>query len=218
VVITSGLLRALQGKGIEDIAEIQYSDHKVLAHEYFSINGAGSGSALAGEQAEDVLFPELFFLTNDSWALLRAMANGRGYPLLLLNRYSKGILYVWTMPENFNDLYRLPQSATSTLKNYIMADFPIRLDAPAKVALFAYDNNTCIVESFLPVACDARVTVAPEFTKLRNLASGEVLTIPAPSAEGDRRGGRGDPRGGARRASFSVHLLPHSYAPFIAEP
>ena len=41
VVITSGLLHALQGKGIEDIAEIQYSDHKVLAHEYSSIDRRG---------------------------------------------------------------------------------------------------------------------------------------------------------------------------------
>ena len=130
VVITSGLLRALQDKGIEDIAEIQYSDHKVLSHEYSSIFGAGNGSALAAEKEEDVLFPEIFFLTNDSWALLRAMANGRGYPLLLLNRYGKGILYVWTMPENFNDLYRLPQSAISTVKNYVMPGFPIRLDGP----------------------------------------------------------------------------------------
>ena len=83
--------------------------------------------------------------------LLRAMANGRGYPLLLLNRYGKeGVLYVWTMPENFNDLYRMPQSAISTVKNYVMAGFPVRLDGPDHVALFAYDNNTCIVESFLP--------------------------------------------------------------------
>ena len=34
VVITSGLLRALQGKGIEDIVELQYTDRKILAHEY----------------------------------------------------------------------------------------------------------------------------------------------------------------------------------------
>ena len=36
------------------------------------------------------------------------MANGSGYPLLLMDRYSKGMLYVWTIPDNFNDLYRLP--------------------------------------------------------------------------------------------------------------
>jgi hypothetical protein len=216
VVITSGLLHALQDKGIEDIAEIQYSDHKVLAHEYASISGAGNGTALAAEKEQDVLFPEIFFLTNDSWALLRAMANGRGYPLLLMNHYGKqGLLYVWTIPENFNDLYLMPQSAISTLKNYVMAGFPIRMDGPDHVALFAYDNNTCVVESYLPSACDVKVTVAPEFTKLRDLVTGEVISVQAPPAAAGR--GRGGPQGGARRAVFNVHLLPHSYGAFAAE-
>jgi len=215
VVITSGLLHALQGKGIEDIAEIYYSDHKILAHAYGSITGAGSGSALAADKEEDVLFPEVIFLTNDSWALLRAMANGKGYPLLLMNRYGKGILYVWTMPDNFNDLYRMPKNAISTIKNYVMAGFPIRMDGPDHVALFAYDNNTCIVESYLPSATDVTVSVAPEFTKLRNLVTGEVLSV-QPQAQGGRRG-RGGPGGGQPHATFNVHLLPHSYAPFAAE-
>jgi hypothetical protein len=219
VVITSGLLRALQDKGIQDIAEVQYSDHKVLAHEYASITGAGNGTALAAGQQADVLFPEIFFLTNDSWALLRAMANGRGYPLLLMNHYGskQGVLYVWTIPENFNDLYRMPQSAISTVKNYVMAGFPVRLDGPDHVALFAYDNNTCIVESYLPSACDVKVTVAPEFTQLRDLVTGEVIPVQAPPADAGR-GGRGrGPQGGPRRAVFNIHLLPHSYRPFLAE-
>ena len=45
VVITSGLLRALQGKGIEDIVEVRYTDRKILAHEYSSGFGAGNGTA-----------------------------------------------------------------------------------------------------------------------------------------------------------------------------
>ena len=49
MVITSGLLRALQGKGIEDIVEVRYTDHKVLAHEYSGGFGAGNGPALGGE-------------------------------------------------------------------------------------------------------------------------------------------------------------------------
>ncbi len=214
VVITSGLLHALQGKGIEDIAEIQYSDHKILSHSYFSITGAGSGSPLASDKEDDVLFPEVFFLTNDSWALLRAMANGKGYPILLMNRYGKGTLYVWTIPENFNDLYRMPKNALSAIRNYVMAGFPIRMDGPDHVALFAYDNNTCIVESYLPTATDVTVSVAPEFTKLRNLVTGETLAV-QPLQQGGRRGRGG--QAGPPRATFAVHLPPHSYAPFIAE-
>jgi hypothetical protein len=213
VVITSGLLHALQGKGIEDIVEWQYTDRKILAHQYSTGFGAGNAADAGGDENADILFPDIRFLTNDSWALVRAMANGKGYPLLLMDRYSKGILYLWTIPENFNDLYRLPPSVTRGIRNFVMAGFPVRVDGPSQVALFAYDNNTFVVESFLPTAADVTVSVAGEAVRLRNLVSGEIS-----SGQSERRGyGRG--RGGPSEelTSFKVHLLPHSYSAFRAE-
>ena len=38
VVITSGLLHALQDKGLEDIAEIRCTDRKFLAHQYPAVS------------------------------------------------------------------------------------------------------------------------------------------------------------------------------------
>jgi hypothetical protein len=209
VVITSGLLRALQGKGIEDMVEVQYTDRKVLAHKYASGFGSGSGRIIGGETNADVLFPEIDFLTNDAWALVRAMANGRGYPLLLMDRYGKGILYIWTIPDNFNDLYRLPVMVTTAIKNYVMREFPVRVDGPSQVALFAYDNNTFIVESYLPIETDVTVSVAGEFTKLRNLVTGAEITA--------ETSGEGRWQSGGERVSFHVTLLPHSYSAFAAE-
>jgi hypothetical protein len=218
VVITSGLLRALQGKGIENIVEAQYTDRKILAHQYLSSYGAGNGTIIGDDQASDVLFPELDFLTNDSWALVRALADGRGYPLLFMDRYSKGILYVWAIPDNFNDLYRLPVEVTSALKNYLMRGFPVRMDAPAQVALFAYDNNSFIVESYLPAATDVRIFIAGSATKLRNIVTGEILTGQPGNAGGrGRRGGGRGGEGAEPRMTFNAHLPPHSYAVFSVE-
>jgi hypothetical protein len=209
VIITSGLLRALQGKGIEDIVEVQYTDRKVLAHQYISGFGSGNGRNIGGETNADVLFPQIDFLTNDAWALVRAMANGRGYPLLLMDRYGKGILYIWTIPDNFNDLYKLPVPVTTAIKNFAMRGFPVRLDGPSQVALFAYDNNTFIVESYLPTETDVTISVTGEFANLRNLITG--AEIPAEAS------GEGRWQSGADRVSFRVHLLPHSYSVFTAE-
>ncbi len=215
VVITSGLLRALQGKGIEDIVEVRYTDRKILADKYLSGFGPGSGSALTEEENPEIIFPDIRFLTNDSWPVIRALAGGRGYPLMLLNRYSKGILYIWTIPDNFNDLYRLPTSVTSDIKNYVMAGFPVRLDGPSQVALFAYDNNTFIVQSYRHTETDVTVSLTGEFSKLRNLVTDEVLTR-QPQTPDDRQNGRRR-RNREQRASFTVHLLPHSYSVFAAE-
>ena len=212
VVITSGLLHALQHQGIEDIVEARYTDHKVLAHEYSGGFGSGSGSELDGGKNENILFPEIFFFTNDAWPVVRLLANGNGYPLLLMDRYSKGILYVWTMPENFSDLYLLPPGVTSAIKNYVMRGFPIRLDGPSQVALFAYDNHTFIVESYLPTETDVKVSLTGDFTRLKNLVTGEEINGQTPIP------GLGRWRNTEEsRVSFNVHLLPHSYAVFAAE-
>lgn len=216
VVITSGLLRALQGKGLEDIVELQYTDRKVRATQYLSGFGPGSGSELGDEENAGILLPAIRFLTNDSWPIVRALANGHGYPLMLLNRYSRGVLYVWTIPDNFNDLYRLPVSVTSAIKNYVMTGFPVRLDGPSQVALFAYDNNTCIVENYLPAEADVKVSYLGESVKLRNLVTGEILNgQPQEEAQRGRRGFRNPVS--ERRVSFNVHLLPHSYSVFAVE-
>jgi len=212
IVITSGLLRALQGKGIEDIVELQYTDRKILAREYLDGFGAGNGASLGGEQADGILFPDIRFLTNDAWPVMRALANGRGYPLLLMERYGKGVLYVWTMPDNFNDLYRLPPAVVSELKSYVMAGFPVRLEGPSQVALFAYDNNTFIAQSYRHETTDVVVKVAGKVAKLRNVVTDEVIVAEASES---RRGRNQGPE--QTFSTFKVRLLPHSYSVFTAD-
>src|ERR1039458_7553788 len=213
VVITSGLLRALQGKGIEDIAEIRCTDKKFIAHEYAGGLGAGNFSTLDGGTNADVLFPEIDFLTNDWWSLVRAEANGNGFPLLLLNRYSKGTLYVWTMPDNFNDLYALPAEVTTAIKNFVMRGFPVRLDGPAQVALFDYDKVSFIVENYSATAADVKISTLENSTKLKNLVTGEVLEGKLPPPHGWNWWNENI----EDRISFSTHLPPHSYAVFSLE-
>ena len=88
------------------------------------------------------------------------------------------------------------------------------LDGPSQVALFAYDNRTFIVESYLPTETDVKISTIGGFTKLRNLVTGEEINGQAPA----------QPQGFGRRQqfvenreSFNMHLLPHSYEVFAVE-
>jgi hypothetical protein len=214
VIITSGLLHALQGKGIEDIVEVEYTERRIAADGYTTGFGAGNRSGLGDDvRAAGVLFPEIRFNTNDAWALVSAMSDNVGFPVLLMDRYDKGILYIWTMPDNFHHLYRLPPAVTTAIKDVVMKGFFVRLDGPSQVALFAYDNNTFVVESFLDQETDVKVSVAGGFTKLRNLVTGEVLSgeQPQPPSPWMRRHSE------EKRTVFRVHVLPHSYIAFSAE-
>ena len=95
-----------------------------------------------------MLFPEVRFYTNDSWGIIRGVAAAKGFPIVLMNHYSKGTLYLWTMPENFGDLYNLPQPMITRIKQYLFADAPVQIDAPDHVAVFTYDNGAFVVENF----------------------------------------------------------------------
>jgi hypothetical protein len=214
VVVTSGLLHALQGKGIEDIAELEYTGRKVAIHDFLNGYGAGNGTSLNDAEHDNpgIVFPEIRFYTNDSWALIRGVNNAHGFPILLMNRYSRGIFYVLNIPDNSGDLYSLPQPVSRVIKSYLQADFPVRIDAPAQVSLFAYDNGTFVVQSFRPDAADVSISIAGANGKLRNIVSNEMPVAEAQAAAGRQTGPQAMPR-----RSFKVRIPAHSYAAFAIE-
>ena len=221
VVVTSGLLGALQGKGIEDIVEVQLTGRRVAIRDFLNGYGAGNGTSLndAAHESASIIFPEIRFYTNDSWALVRGVANARGFPILLMNRYSRGIFYVLNIPDNIGDLYSLPQPVTRVIKSYLQADFPVRIDAPPLVSLFAYDNGTLVVQSFRPEAAAVTISIAGAQGKLRSVPTTEKgsdawlapVAEPPPAA-----GGRGGAIG-APQTSFRVEIPAHSYAVFAVQ-
>ena len=149
VIVTSGFLEATQDKGFAQLAEWRTTGHTIAVDQYFDGFGAGNGTELKQPgKAAAVLFPEVRFYTNDSWGIIRGVAAAKGFPIVVMNHYSKGTLYLWTMPQNFGDLYNLPQPMITRLKQYLFADAPVQIDAPDHVALFTYDNGAFIVENY----------------------------------------------------------------------
>ncbi|HEY5347474.1 MAG TPA: hypothetical protein VIJ72_04725, partial [Rhizomicrobium sp.] len=183
------------------------------------INGYGAGSGTSLNDADNsnpaVLFPEIHFFTNDSWPIIRGVAHEKGFPIMLMDRYSKGAIYLLNIPENIGDLYSLPQGVTTQIKKYLQADFPVRIDSPAKVSLFAYDNGTFVVESFLPTPAKVNISLAGEDKKLRDLtgnADVETVTPIVNTEPGPRR-----PQHEAPRTDFPVTIAPHSYRVYRIE-
>jgi hypothetical protein len=179
VVITSGLLKALQGKGIEDIVELEYTGRTVSAREFF-------GRGLSARSETDILIPEIRYATNDSWEVVSAMTSPSrttGTPILHSAKYSKGVLYVLTIPQAQGDLYSLPPDVLTAIRNVVCRDMYVRLEAPSQLSLFVYDNDTFIVESFRETTDTARIVTDRRIAKLRDLVTGRELVG---QARGDR--------------------------------
>ena len=141
VIVTSGLVKALQGKGIEQIAEIHMPGNML------------------------------------------------------------------TIPEHFTDLYSLPQPVLTSIRQHLTGDFPVQIDAPSLVSLFAYDNRTFVVESYRDQPTPVTVSILGLAKRLRNLDSGVVVTAVA-----NKR-----PATTPQRTEFQIEVAPHSFVAFAEE-
>jgi hypothetical protein len=154
--------------------------------------------------------------------VVRGTADGRGAPLLIMDRYSKGILYVLIIPENPTDLYSMPQPALTAIRQYLLRDFPVQMDAPSRVSLFAYDNRSFVVESFRDAPAEVTVSTIGAATHLRNLATGEVVEGRKPVAETSQATSTATSIARRRpaqpeRTEFHIEIAPHSFTAFVEE-
>ena len=202
VMITTGLLRALQGKGIEDIVELTYTDRKALVTDF----KAGWGKITKSSKA--ILIPQINYLTNDSWEEISAIEGTEGWPILLRAKYSKANLYVLTIPDNYSDLYQYPVNVLNRIRTVVTQDFNVKLEGPSQVSLFYYDNGTFIVESFLPEPVAVKIIAEKPISFLEDLITGESLKsnlVPGPPFGN---------KGIKPQRSFEITIKPHSYRVF----
>lgn len=147
VVITTGLLEAIPEK-IAQFAEVRVEGHTLV-----------DDFGRFGKPDREFIIPQVSYFTNDTWEIVsagRPLTKGTsGYPILLWGQYSKGRIYVLTVPEDFSDLYHYPAPALNIIRTILGQDLKVRLEGPSMVSLFVYDNDKAIVESFL----DEPVTV-----------------------------------------------------------
>ncbi len=202
VTITSGLLNALQDKGIMDIAEIRFTGRKSLVNDFIS------GRQIS-QSVEKILIPQIQYLTNDSWEIASALDGPNGWPILHEAEYADGSLYVLTIPENFADLYQLPVPVLSKIRSIVAGHLRAQLEGAGNICLFLYDNNTMIVESFSDDPQDIRIAIDKEFTALTDLSNNKNLSGSIRGA----RGGWSEARE-PEKLVFELNLKPHSFRIF----
>jgi hypothetical protein len=211
VIITSGLLGAIQDKGFEQVTDMRVTHDVAAATEYVEGFGFGAGTVLG--RSKPILFPLIHFYTNEEWAVLRGISDQAGVPLLLMDHYGRGELYVLAVPQEMNGLYSLPSPVLNALRRYLAPDLPARLEGPSQVSLFEYGNGTFVVESYLdhPVA----VRLIGSFAHLTNLTTGTgsdgdpVRSLPSflapPSATAPQQ-----------QYGYELRIEPHSMLAFRA--
>jgi len=240
-IATTGLLEALGEKGFQDIAEIEVLKQRVLATGFGGGGRGGDAAGAAGPASLNMLLPRMRRFSNDNAISMEFLTANSGYPMLVQAPYGKGTLCVLALPDDFADIYRLPQSVLTQVRSLLGRDLFVSLDAPDHVSLFVYDNRAFIVQNFQSQAVATRVMVRA--TALRDLLSNKTVAASAGGGGGEARGGRGGGgltpeqlgelasffgrggRGGGGlfgvagngRSSFEVPVAAHSFRVFAAE-
>ncbi len=202
VVITSGLLKDIQNK-LNDIAELRYTDRKALVQDYTA------GSFRLIQTDKPILIPQIEYLTNDSWEIVSGINGSNGWPILHNAAYSKGNLYVLTIPDNFSDLYNLPAEVLNKIRQVMGAQMNVQIEGPSKISLYMYDNNTFIVESFLDTETVVKAVTSESFNSVTDIISNEVL-----SGELRRPGFSFIEKSPGMKKIYTFTLKPHSFRVF----
>ncbi len=204
VIITTGLLKAIKDQ-IADVCELYCGDLKAIVNDF----------GWFGKSEREFIIPQVKYFTNDAWEVVsagRPLTGGvSGYPILLRDTYSKGMLFVLTIPDDFGNLYDYPAGALNVIRRAMSKDVGAYIEGPAKVALFPYDNKTLVVENFNDEAVSLRVVINNKVNTLRNLITGEQLKpaeLPKVSAMPYRSRFMGYADGST---VFDLQLPAHSY-------
>jgi hypothetical protein len=202
IIITSGLLRALQDSGIRNIVDLEYTSRKSMIEDFLL-----GRSFIKGKTP--MLIPQIQYLTNDSWEIISGMDSGLGWPILLQGKFANGTLYVLTIPENFADLYNLPVEVLNKIREIFCNQLDISIEGPSSVSLFLYDNNTFVLHSFNDESVEMNVVLKSKDRQLSDLLNGEKL--PSTTRVPEMRWGK---PAGNEKYVYSVKLPPHSFRVF----
>lgn len=177
VVITTGLLKALQGKGIERVADVEYTGRDVITNKFAFRRIMDEEPTNYYYSHSDIVLPQLAYGLVDTEEIIQAIyKEDSRYPVLLEVRgLDKGKFFILTIPENESDLYELPPEVLSQIRRDLMGEIPVYLDSPSKICLFTYDNNTFVTRSYQPGRARYKIIIKKASARLFNLQTGAEL-------------------------------------------
>jgi hypothetical protein len=203
VIITTGLLKEIKEQ-LADICELYCGDLKAIVNDF----------GFYGKSGREFIIPQVKYFTNDSWEVVSAgrPLNGgvSGYPVLLRNKYSKGTLFVLTIPDDFGNLYDYPEGALNMIRKYFSRDLGYYIEGKSKVSLFPYDNKTFVVENFNDEPVEVNIVFNNKVAAMKNLENNNSVK----PAEGIVYGNNRWSQYKEGQTVFKTTLPAHSYKAF----
>lgn len=183
VVMTSGFLTRMYGKGVEELTTLRPTGKRLAVQQFAADTDMCTFRSFA-QAASPLLFPVLDYSTNGTWQSLVALVGHNNIPVLMYDHYGKGKLYTLTIPDQTADLWHLPELIVSRLRQILTEKLlPYEIAGPANVGLFAYDNDSFVLESFATIPQEWQIRI-PAGKQLVSLTRNTPL-VPVSRGEKD---------------------------------
>ena len=146
-IVTTGFMEAVQGQGMEGLTSVRLRGRRVTADAY-RVEEKNRHGCLYPAGVKPITLPVAEFRNNATWAVVKAAHDEESYGILLRDDYCDGHLWTLAVPDAYPDLYRLPATVWSRIRQ----QFPVNgvwLEGPARISLFPYDNDTFILYPYV---------------------------------------------------------------------
>jgi hypothetical protein len=148
VVMTSGFIEAMQGRGIEHLTTLQPTGKRIAAGRYGIVTESCTFRDFA--DGESISFPVFDYSTNGTWQRIVGFNGDNNFPVLMYDHYGKGTIQTLVIPDNFADVDKLPAAVLNEIRKALSGSLTCRLEGVGGAGLFLYDNDALVVESFRP--------------------------------------------------------------------
>lgn len=188
-VVTTGFVRRTYDRGIREMTSVRLTGRHAPGREYLIDHYNSPSGTVSCAGAEDALFEILDYKTNATWCDVKVIAGENNFPVLTEDFYGRGCLYILNVPENFADLYKLPQEVWRMINKEFAKGMDVYVAAGMRCNLFAYDNGVYGLYAYGPARGCVNVIVKGDCAGIRDLESGAVYPTsgitPRPGRHGD---------------------------------
>lgn len=146
-IVTSGFVKLLLGKGIEQLTSVRYRD-RTFVPTHFQYKTKDSWLEYKVMANKRSLFPLMEHRNNSSWNLVKGMSTEKNCPILIRDCYGEGQMITFVVPDDFSDLQELPKEVLTSVRDIFCSNLPVSLECGKNVGLFLYDNDVFVTYAY----------------------------------------------------------------------
>lgn len=169
---TAGFVRVMQDRGLEEFTAMRLNGTTMRGNHFGAFEGCWDAAVRYNYSGKEIGMPIADWKVNDCDYKAAMFSESMPNPLVTYTDYGDGRAYFINIPDDFADLYWLPDTVLDKYRSHLSRALPVRIEGQAKVALFPYDNNTFVLQSFLEHGTVVRVYIKGDIGELTRLDSG----------------------------------------------